>query len=117
MRFVVDAQLPKSLSDLINSKGYDNIHTLDLPKANAIQDHEILELCIRENRVVITKDNDFLDSYLLIGKPKKLIFVKTGNMKNPILLDLFETNFQSILAFIEKYSLIEIHREEIITHE
>jgi hypothetical protein len=30
---------------------------------------------------------------------------------------LFETNFQSILAFIEKYSLIEIHREEIITHE
>jgi predicted nuclease of predicted toxin-antitoxin system len=29
MRFVVDAQLPKSLSDLINSKGYDSIHTLD----------------------------------------------------------------------------------------
>jgi predicted nuclease of predicted toxin-antitoxin system len=70
MRFVVDAQLPKSLSDLINSKGYDSIHTLDLPKANATQDHEILELCIRENRVVMTKDNDFLDSYLLIEKLK-----------------------------------------------
>jgi len=83
MRFVVDAQLPKSLSDLINSKGYDSIHTLDLPKANATQDNEILELSTRENRVVVTKDNDFLDSFLLIGKPKKLIFVKTGNIKNP----------------------------------
>lgn len=117
MRFVIDAQLPKSLSELINSKGYDSIHTLDLPQANSTQDQEILELSIRENRIVITKDNDFLDSYLLIGKPEKLIFVSTGNIKNPILLQLFNSNFESILTLIEKYSLIEINRDEIITHE
>lgn len=112
-----DAQLPKSLSELINSKGYDSIHTLDLPKANSTQDQEILELSIRENRIVITKDNDFLDSYLLIGKPEKLIFVSTGNIKNSMLLQLFNSNFESILTLIEKYSLIEINRDEIITHE
>lgn len=117
MKFVVDAQLPKSLSDLINSKGYHCIHTIDLPKANATQDNEIIELSTREELIVITKDNDFLDSYLLIGKPKKLIFVKTGNIKNQALLDLFDANFRSLIELIEKYSLIEIHRDEMITHE
>ena len=117
MKFIVDAQLPKSLSELISSKGYDSIHTLDFPKANATQDYEILEVSQKEDRIVITKDNDFLDSYLLIGKPKKLIFVRTGNIKNHILLNLFDFHFESILKLIEKYSLIEINKEEIITHE
>lgn len=48
---------------------YHCIHTFDLTKANATQDNEILELSTRENRVVVTKDNDFLDAFLLIGKP------------------------------------------------
>lgn len=82
MKFIVDAQLPKSLSELITAKGHDSIHTLEFPKANATQDFEILEVSEKEDRIVITKDNDFLDSYLLIGKPQKLIFIRTGNIKN-----------------------------------
>jgi predicted nuclease of predicted toxin-antitoxin system len=74
VKFTLDAQLPKILSDFLISKGYESIHTLELPKANSTQDFEILEICYREQRIVITKDNDFLESYLLLGKPKQLIF-------------------------------------------
>lgn len=41
MKFIVDAQLPRKLSVYLNEKGYDSIHTLDLPKKNATPDTEM----------------------------------------------------------------------------
>jgi predicted nuclease of predicted toxin-antitoxin system len=48
MKFLVDAQLPKSLCLFLHSKGYDAIHTLDLPEGNATSDADINQLSIRE---------------------------------------------------------------------
>jgi hypothetical protein len=41
MKFIVDAHLPKKLSYFLQEKGYDSIHTLDLPNRNASSDLEI----------------------------------------------------------------------------
>ena len=65
MKFIVDAQLPKLLSDLLNNRGFDSIHTLDLPNKNSTSDKEITEIAFNEKRIVITKDNDFLESFIL----------------------------------------------------
>jgi predicted nuclease of predicted toxin-antitoxin system len=62
--------LPKTLSDFLVYKGFDAVHTIDLPQKNATDDVEIISLSILENRIVITKDSDFLDSYLLNINPK-----------------------------------------------
>ena len=35
MKFIVDAQLPKSLTRLLAELGHDAIHTLDMPERNA----------------------------------------------------------------------------------
>jgi predicted nuclease of predicted toxin-antitoxin system len=59
VKFLIDAQLPKSLSDFLKLKGYNCVHTLELPNENDTTDNEILKYCELENRVVITKDNDF----------------------------------------------------------
>ena len=59
MKFIVDAHLPRKLSNFLNEKGFDCIHTLDLPKKNATSDREINALSIKEQRVVISKDSDF----------------------------------------------------------
>lgn len=32
VKFIVNAQLPKRLSVFLNDKGFDSLHTLDLPK-------------------------------------------------------------------------------------
>lgn len=42
MKFLVDAQLPKRLSDFLVTKGFDSIHTLQLDNRNATQDSEII---------------------------------------------------------------------------
>lgn len=70
MKFIIDAQLPKSLTHLFVQQGYDAIHTLDLPDQNTTTDTEIINIASTQKRVVITKDNDFLDSLLLSQKQK-----------------------------------------------
>ena len=62
--------------------GHDTIHTLDLPDANRTTDAEINELSARDLRVVITKDTDFVDSFLLFHRPYKLLLISTGNITN-----------------------------------
>ena len=52
MRFLIDAQLPKQLSDFLNQSGYDSIHTLHLLNANRTSDKELNEISLKENRVL-----------------------------------------------------------------
>lgn len=69
MRYLVDAQLPYLLVEVLRSKGYDVLHTDDLPDKDETSDTVIRQIATRENRIVITKDSDFRDSYLLLGQP------------------------------------------------
>lgn len=59
MKFIIDAQLPKALAVFLNYKGLDAIHTLELPAKNQTKDNQITDFAISENRIVITKDQDF----------------------------------------------------------
>lgn len=117
MKCIVDAQLPKSLSDLLNLRGFDSIHTLDLPNRNATTDKEVIDISINQNRIVITKDTDFLESFILHAKPEKLIIVRTGNIPNTLLRTLFDENIELIKAMISRSNLIEITRNEIAEHD
>ena len=38
MKFLLDTQLPKKLAEFLKWKGYDAIHTLDLPNKNRTTD-------------------------------------------------------------------------------
>jgi len=117
LRFLVDAQLPVLVSTFLKSKGYDAIHTSELPLGNATGDNVIRNIVIAENRILITKDDDFLQSYLLYNMPEKLLLVKTGNIRNSELLKIFQNGFEIICRLFTKHSLIEITKEQIITHE
>lgn len=116
MKFIVDAQLPKSLSDFLCSKGHHSVHTLDLPDQNKTTDVYINNLAGTESRVVITKDADFLETYVLKSIPEKLLMVKTGNIPNSALLRLFEMHLEYITDALAANSLIEITKTEIIIH-
>lgn len=72
MKFIVDAQLPRKLSTFLNEKGFDSVHTLELPRKNATSDLEINDLSLREKRIVISKDSDFYNRYLTKLEPYKV---------------------------------------------
>jgi len=113
VKFVIDAQLPKALSDFLNQKGYDSIHTLELPEKNRTKDSQIIQKAIEENRIVISKDSDFLDSFLLKALPPKLIMVKTGNVPNKRLIQIFGDNLERIIEMISRSNLVEINKSDI----
>lgn len=57
-------------------------HTLDLPLGNRTPDSAIVDIAERENRLVVTKDDDFVQSHLISGHPPKLLLIATGNISN-----------------------------------
>lgn len=116
MKFLVDAQLPPLLAVWLAEKGFDTLHTNDLPDREGTEDHYISEIADKENRIVITKDSDFYDSHLLQRKPAKLLLITTGNLKNRQLLDLFRRNSPEIIRLFSSYNLIELTNDEIIVH-
>lgn len=116
MNFLVDAQLPRQLAQRLRDLGHDVVHTLDLPLENRTPDSEIEEISLRENRVVITKDGDFVDSFILQGKPYKLLLISTGNIKNLDLENLFVQNIKQIVEAFEQFSFIEIDRTAVTIH-
>lgn len=114
MKFIVDAQLPKSLARFLSERGFDSIHTLDLPRKNVTSDLEINQLSLEENRVVISKDADFYDSYTARKEPFKLLYLTTGNISSKDLLNLFDKNLLLIVQTLKSASVVEINRDNII---
>ncbi len=98
MRFLVDAQLPVRLSRWLQDEGHDVLHTRDLPTGNRTEDSDVNELSLREARVVVTKDTDFVGTLLLTRKPHKLLLVATGNIGNADLEGLFQRNLEAIVS-------------------
>lgn len=117
MRFLIDANLPFKLALFLKEKGYDIIHTDDLPDKERTTDKEIRIISIEQKRIIITKDSDFLDSHLIHGIPQKLLLISTGNIVNADLLLLFETHFDTIAPMFDTYNLLELNSDRIIGHE
>ncbi len=116
MKVLVDAQLPQRLARLLSSKGIDSLHTLDLPQKNAATDQEIIDRADQENRIVVSKDSDFLDNYILEGKPKRLLIVSTGNISNNDLIQLFKQNIEVLKSLFKENTVVEIDEDEILIH-
>jgi len=117
MKFIVDAQLPVRLARFLKASGYDTIHTKNLPKQNATSDTEINAISIQGNRIVITKDLDFVNSFLTIQQPHKLLLITTSNIKNSELETLFSANFLSLVKLLDQHSYIEMSRDTIVAYQ
>lgn len=117
MRFLVDAQLPVRLARWLRDKGHDVLHTRDLPTGNRTEDSDINELSLREARVVVTKDADFVSTFHLTRKPHKLLLVATGNIGNADLEGLFQRNLEAIVSALDTSDYVELGRDRLVIHE
>lgn len=116
MKLLVDAQLPRRLAWRLREAGHDALHTLDLPDANRTADAWINALSVREQRAVVTKDADFVDSFLLSGQPYKLLLVSTGNVTNAALEALILPRLAQIEAALQTFSYVELTRTMLVLH-
>jgi len=113
MKFLVDEQLPFSLVKWLSGQGYDVIHATSLGKSVKISDKEVCKESMLNQRVVISKDIDFLNSFLIKREPWKLIYLTTGNISNRELVLLFQSNLAQIIELFSKADVIEMNREAL----
>ncbi len=116
MRFLVDAQLPRRLVYGLREAGHDALHTLDLPAGNRTTDEEINRRPVEEERVVITKDADFVDALLVRGLPYKLLLISTGNIRNSDLERLLLDALPVLETGLQNHRFVELDREAVRVH-
>ena len=116
MKFIVDAQIPQRVARLLSQAGHDALHTLDLPEANRTSDTAILQIAASESHVVVSKDADFVNSFILDRKPKKLLLISTGNIANANLEAVLRPNITIIVAALEDNDFVELTRTTLIIH-
>jgi predicted nuclease of predicted toxin-antitoxin system len=114
MRFLIDAQLPRRVVGWLRSAGCDAVHTLDLPDGNRTTDEQVIECADREQRAVVTKDADFVNSHLLQGRPAKLLLVSTGSISNRELEALMIPLIPDIVREFLTHSFLELGGAGII---
>ena len=70
MKYLIDAQLPYLLADVLCQKGFEVVHTDDLPDKDETSDTMIRQVANHEDRIVITKIPIFrIATYFLNGHP------------------------------------------------
>lgn len=112
MKFLIDANLPAVLADILIQLGHEASHTITLPDGNATQDEVIIKII--GDRTIVSKDSDFYQSFLVKRIPRKLIFVKVGNMRGKVLLSLFRKQAKKMIDLLSQYDCLELHHDKII---
>jgi predicted nuclease of predicted toxin-antitoxin system len=106
--------LPPKLAKYLRDKGFPAVHTTYFPNGHLFDDTVIIEIAIRDNQIIITKDSDFLDNFLLNGVPPKVLMLQFGNISNSELQALFDQYIDQIaITFSEGADFITFNRTYI----
>lgn len=116
MKFLVDAQLPRDLVDFLKAHGHEAIHTAELPEKNHTQDETIRRMADAEDRIVVSKDDDFVTSHLLRGTPRRVLLISTGNITNPELIQIMQENLDSLEKALAEGVFVELTRTSLVVH-
>jgi predicted nuclease of predicted toxin-antitoxin system len=96
MKFLVDHQLPVALSKFLEDRGFEAHHVMDLNLDQA-SDQAIVEYALRNDFVIITKDENFSVLAALGLCAPSIIWVRLGNCRKSTLLLAFSSALDSIL--------------------
>ncbi|MBP6734049.1 MAG: DUF5615 family PIN-like protein [Chromatiaceae bacterium] len=108
MKFLVDNQLPAALVRWLAARGLDACHVSDVGLEEASDQH-VWDYAVAQDRVLISKDEDFLHLATRSGFAAPLIWVRLGNCRKQALLSAFDALLLQLLtALAEGQRVIEL---------
>lgn len=108
MKYLVDAQLPPALARFLTANGEDAVHVLDVEMMES-SDSEIWDFAMREEMVIITKDEDFQVRASVTQHHPVIIWVRIGNCSKKTLLEFFKRKWKKMESELENgATLIEL---------
>ena len=106
MRFLVDAQLPPALCHWLGEKGHDAVH-VSMVLSGETPDKEVAAYAAAQERVVLTKDDDFTFRHWQDGLV--VVWCRIGNASNRALVAWLEPRWHAIeQALLGGERLVEV---------
>jgi predicted nuclease of predicted toxin-antitoxin system len=105
VKFVVDHQLPPALARFLETLGHTAFHVRDIGLKTS-DDTEIWRHAVTNGLVVVSKDEDFFFLSNAPGAIGKLVWVRMGNCRTPVLLERFRIKIPQIIASFEAGSRV-----------
>ena len=113
-RFIIDTQLPPSLAAFFRRRGLDATHVSDYPLGALTPDDEVIAIAVKENRIIVSKDFDFFDYFLLKNYPPAILLLQLGNIKNNELFTFMDKHLVTVCGLftedIKRLILINHHK-------
>jgi predicted nuclease of predicted toxin-antitoxin system len=106
--FLVDVNLPKKFR-FFNWPNF--IHVVDINPC--MTDKMIWDYALKNNLVILTKDTDFYNLFLMNDICPKVIYFQIGNFTLSSLHQYFQNNWQSIISHLNTSSFIMAGIEKI----
>ena len=107
-RFLIDVNLPKFFL-FFNSEGFE--HVVDINPS--FTDTEIWEYALKNDLVIVSKDTDFYNRFLMHEDCPKIIYLKIGNTTLHELHVFFENNWQMIVDSLNTASMVIVYKTHI----
>lgn len=114
MKFIIDENLTPELADLFRDQHLNAYHVNEL-KANQKQlviDDQLRRLAIQKGYVIVTKDDDFVKSYVSRKVPDKMVYIH-GLDKKESLLSRMKEVIPQIESLLETHDFLEVNEKEI----
>jgi predicted nuclease of predicted toxin-antitoxin system len=105
---IVDAQISPIVAAWITE--IHKISAVSVRSLGFIQatDYEIFMEAKKQNAIVLTKDEDFVQLLYRLKSPPKIIWLKSGNTSNKQMKKILLNDFSHALAYLERNDLVEL---------
>lgn len=93
MKFLCDVHIARKVAKWLEEKQCTGIHLNDILDKWFTSDTKISKYVDENDFILVTKDNDFRNSFFIRRTPRKLIKINSGNTSNEELIQLLDKNF------------------------
>ena len=108
MNFLVDNQLPPALTRLFSERGHLGQHVLDL-RLDEAPDVDIWTYACQHDMVLVSKDDDFVHLANRPGDQGRLVWVRIGNCRKPVLLEAVARAWPQVVAALHAgHRIVEV---------
>jgi predicted nuclease of predicted toxin-antitoxin system len=114
MKFIIDENLPPILCSLFRAANLEAYHVNEMKarQKQRVADDQLRRLAIQKNYVIVTKDDDFVKSFVSRKVPEKVVFIYGINEKESLLSRLKEV-IPLLSYFLKSHDFIEVNEREI----
>ncbi|WP_425391351.1 DUF5615 family PIN-like protein [Ekhidna sp.] len=114
MKFIIDENISPQVAIIFRSCGLQAFHINEMKshKNQRVVDDQLRRLAIQKGYVNVTKDDDFVKSYVSRKVPEQMIFIYGINEKEPLLTRMEEVAPQ-LSTLLESHDFIEVNDREI----